>query len=369
MKLLYVINTINGAGGIQRVVLLKAAYFAEKLGYDVSVLITNDDTRKLHYDVHPAIKLLSITPKNGNLFVYFRSYKRLLNEAITREDPDVVVMCDNGTKSFLFPFIATGKAPVVYERHITKFVVEDGDLFYKRWGFLKKFLFRFMEYSASRFDKFVVVTEDARQEWRGSNLTIISNPLWFKSDILIKPEHKKIVAVGRHVYQKGFDRMLKIWEEAGKQCPGWTLDIYGESNPDFNLRAMAVDGQIPAIRFFKPVKDIISVYEEASICLMTSRYEGFGMVLLEAMECGVPCIAFDCPVGPVHIIDDAVNGFLVPDNDINAFTSRLIQLVKDAELRSEMGKAAKTKAASFNIDVIMKQWDSLFKALIAGKNS
>ena len=94
---------------------------------------------------------------------------------------------------------------------------------------------------------------------------------------------------------------------------------------------------------------------------MTSRLEGFGMVLLEAMECGVPCVAYDCPVGPSEIIEDGYNGRLIKDGDSNAFVAATIELIENNSLQKEMGLKARHTSSKFNINEIMNKWDLLFK--------
>jgi glycosyltransferase involved in cell wall biosynthesis len=118
------------------------------------------------------------------------------------------------------------------------------------------------------------------------------------------------------------------------------------------------------ISFYPPTQEIESKYLEASIYVMSSRFEGFGMVLIEAMACGVPCISFDCPHGPADIITDGVDGILVENGDVAGLANALIRLIENEELRKKMGTAAKGNVMRFLPETILPQWDTLFKELI-----
>lgn len=364
MKLLYIANTLTGAGGLQRVLLLKAGYLAERMGYNVTVLTTNDKPDKeIFYPVSSLLKCITVSPAKPDKLSYFKSYAKLLNESIDIVDPDVVIMCDNGLKSFLLPFILKKKRKLVYERHITKFI-ENKAVATTPGKIIDKLKYRFMDYSAARFNKFVVVTQQGKSEWKTKNIDAIPNPLWFDTDKVGNLTTKKVIAVGRHAYEKGYDRMFTIWKQVINKYPDWILDIYGDYNQDYNIKQLALDsGLTRGINFLPPTKNIIEAYKNSSVCLMTSRYEGFGMVLLEAMACGVPCIAFNCPVGPAEIITNNEDGFLIEDGNTDAFTKSLITLIENEELRLQMGRNAKISSQAYNITTIMGQWDVLFKSL------
>lgn len=366
MKLLYIANTLSGAGGLERVLLLKAGYLAERMGYNVIVLTTaytadND----VFYTVSPLIKRIGIQPKKSNKLTYFRSYAKLLNEAVEAVNPDVVVMCDNGFKSFLLPFILKKKRVLVYERHITKFIKNDAGGSSLFTTVIDKLTYVFMNFSAARFNKFVIVTQHGKSEWNTNNLAVISNPLWFKTNDVSSLTAKKVIAIGRHAYEKGYDRMFTIWKEVIDKYPDWTLDIYGDGNLDYDIKQVAINcGLTSGINFLPPTKDILNAYKNASIYVMTSRFEGFGMVLIEAMACGVPCVAYNCPVGPAEILNNNEDGFLIEDGNRTSFVTSLSALIENHELRLQMGAKAIISSQNYDIDVIMQQWDNLFKSLL-----
>lgn len=342
---------------MQRVVADKANIFS-KSGYDVSVLCTNPDDEPVIYELSPSVQYNAICPVKGP--GYFFSYRKLLKKHISAINPDVIIMCDNGLKSFLLPFNAPKKYRLVYEMHGSKFIWDEK----VKSPLYRKILYRFMNYTASKFDKFIVLSESAKAEWPLKNIVVIPNYLWFESQTQSSFASKIAISVGRHVPEKGYDRLLAAWQIITKQYPDWELHIYGNDNPEHDVKQMAAEkGLLQSVRFFNPVKNIQDSYASASICLMASRSEGFGMALLEAMACGVPCVAFDCPVGPRDIIQDEQNGFLITDGDIAAFAEATIKVIKDEDLRIHMGQNAIVASKKYRKDVIIAQWENLFESL------
>lgn len=364
MKITYITNTISQAGGLQRVLLLKANYLAENMGYTISIIATNPNPADyLFYDISPLINHVTISPDKSTTIGYYKSYKKLLNNTINAINPDIVIMCDNGLKSFLLPFILNKKRILIYEMHVPKYInIKAAGLFKK---IKNNVVYTFMNICAARFNKFIVVTKNGAKEWNLNNIKILQNPLWFVTDEISTLKNKKAIAVGRHSYEKGYDRMFAIWKQVTDKYPDWVLDVYGDDNPAYNIKQIAIDyGLASNVNFLPPTKDILSAYKNASIYVMTSRFEGFGMVLLEAMACGVPCIAYNCPVGPAQIINNNEDGFLIEDGNTAAFVTSLSALIENHELRSQMGAKAKISSQNYNIDVIMQQWDALFKSLL-----
>ncbi|MEY3501116.1 MAG: hypothetical protein RL308_2788, partial [Bacteroidota bacterium] len=293
MKILYVVPNINNEGGVARVLAIKANYLTEKWDYQIDILTQNKGNSPLFYDYNKKIGFHDMQ-LNGNPIQFVKNYRNSLLEHINGIKPDVIVVCDNGFKAFLIPFIISTPIPIVLEIH-SSLNVEEQENNKSVLSIIKaKFITSFKKLSAKRFDKFVVETKESNLEWGFHNGIVIPNPLWFSSDNVADLKSKKAIAVGRHVYEKGFDRLIKIWQKVILNHPDWHLDIYGKSNEKLELQRIATSLNVNnSVTFFDPVKDINSKYQEASLYLMTSRFEGFGMVLIEAMESGVPCIAYD----------------------------------------------------------------------------
>lgn len=355
MKLLYITNGINGAGGLERVLSIKASYLTDKMGYEVHILVLNDAHLQPFYQFSNQIIFHSIDVK-GNPLQYFWSYKKGIQQTADEVQADIISVCDDGLKGFMIPSFLKTTAKVIYERHAS---IEMN----RNAGFAGKLSAILMRIQSSKFDQFVVLTPANVKEWNVKNIAVIPNPLSFvsvKNNLL---DTKKVIVVGSHSYNKGYDKLLIIWKSVEAKFPDWELNIYGKIDIDETFVNLAKRLELQHVNFCKPVSYIKSQYEDSSIMLLTSRSEGFGMVLIEAMACGVPCISFDCPSGPGDIISDKEDGFLVEDQNVEAFTVVLEQLMSNHDLRKKMGVKAKKNIERFSVPKVLAQWDQLFKTL------
>ncbi|MFT4803187.1 MAG: glycosyltransferase involved in cell wall biosynthesis [Mariniflexile sp.] len=364
MKLLYFTNGIHGSGGLERVLAVKASYLAENYNYEVSILTLNSEGEDLFYDFSPKITFYDIKA-SGNPISYFLSYWKGIKKVLKYVKPDVISVCDDGLKGILFPLIFGKKIPVIYERHVSKQIQNKSDNSSFKEVLKSKIVFYFMNYGGKRFNKFVVLTKGNLKEWNLTNLMVISNPLPFNTDEKSSLMNKKILAVGKQSFQKGYDRLLESWEIVYRKHPDWKLEVYGNPKQSLGLEKKAKElGISKAVSFYPPVKDIQEKYKDSSIYLMSSRFEGFGMVLIEAMSFGLPCISFDCPYGPADIISDGEDGFLIENDNIEDFGRAIIKLIENEPMRKIMGVNAKENIQRFYPEIIVKQWDELFKSLI-----
>jgi amylovoran biosynthesis glycosyltransferase AmsD len=168
------------------------------------------------------------------------------------------------------------------------------------------------------------------------------------------------LAVGRLCYQKGFDRLIAAWQRVAQQAVGWQLHIVGDG-PDREALQQQIEaaGLAEQITLLPATADIASHYRQASMLLMTSRYEGLPMVLIEAMSFGLPLVAFDCQTGPAELIDDGDNGYLVAEGDLEAFSQRTLALIDDGELRQRFSLHSLARAQQFIPERIYPQWQQL----------
>jgi len=363
IRLLYITNGITASAGLERVLSIKASKLAEDFSYEVHILSLNEAGKSPFYDFSDNIIFHSINVK-GNPVSYIYSYVSGIRKTVKLVNPDIISVCDNGLKAFFLPKIILKYRCVIYERHNSKSVNFKNEDFVTK---IKRFLvFKAMNYLSNNFDKFVVLTDGHRKEWiKNQNVEVIGNPNSFKSTHMNELRNKKLISVGRQAYQKGYDLLIKSSEQIFNIHPDWELHIYGRKDEKLNLNKQVESlGLSENVFFHEPVKNIEEKYLESYIYVMSSRFEGFGMVLIEAMECGLPCVSFDCPHGPADIITDAYNGFLVENGNHEALAEKIITLIENFELRSKMGVNAKESVKKFDADKIVKQWDNLFKSLI-----
>ena len=363
MRLLYIVPRIKNAGGVARVLAIKANYFVEHFGYEVHILSQNEENDSLFYDFDPEIVFHNMILK-GNIFKFFYSFQKQINHKISEIKPDVILVADNGLKAFIFPFIAKAKIPIVFECHGSKFIEEEVQKTNFVSKSIQKLKYRFKDFGVQKFTKTVGLSEENIKEWNVKNGIVIPNPSWIKSKKTADLKQKKIIAIARNSYEKGLDRLLSIWKEVGEKYPDWTLDIYTDDVDSLEEEALKLEIE-SGINYLHFVKNIQKKYLKTSICVMTSRTEGFPMVLLEAMASGLPCIAYDCPTGPRAIITNAENGFLIPDNNIEMYIEKLSFLIENEEVRVKFGLDAKETSKQYSVKKIMEQWREFLENLVS----
>ncbi len=360
MKLLYITNGITGAGGLERVLSIKASELADNYRYEVHLLSLNEIDKRPFFSFSDRLILHSIEV-SGNSLSYFSSYKRGIQQLVNKIEPHIILVCDDGLKGFLLPTLIKTPAKWIYERHVSKLIESSFAQSFPK-SMITRIKWLLMEKLGQNFSKFVVLTEGNKNEWQSLlNLEVIPNPLSFyplQSSFL---DQKTLICVGKISYQKGQDLLVKAWEMIRKKHPEWRLELYGNANESF-LDTHSLE-QLN-IFHFPAVKDILDKYLESSIYVMSSRFEGFGMVLIEAMACGVPCVSFNCNYGPSDIIKNNEDGFLAENGNIFDLANQIITLMDDVDLRKAMGEKARENVKRFDPQIIAGQWDILFKKLL-----
>ncbi len=366
MRLIYIVNRIDGPGGLERVLSIKASMLADQFGYDIHVVTLNQKNQDLFYDFSSKLTYHNINAK-GNPIRHIYQYASGLRNVVKKINPDVIAVCDDGLKGFFVPLIIGKPCPMIYERHVSKNaeIGKENPSFTSR--VLTKVKYGLMNFGGRFYDRFVVLTNGNLNEWSFKNLMVIPNPLSFYPDEQSTLQNKKVLAVGKQSFQKGYDRLLDSWKLVVDKHPDWVLDIYGTISKKERLDEQANTlGISENVNFYAPVKNIADKYKEASVYVMSSRYEGFGMVLTEAMAYGVPCVSFDCPYGPSDIISDQNNGVLVENNDIIGLANGINFLIGNNDSRTAMGKNARKDVQRYLPEKITAEWNDLFKK-ITGK--
>lgn len=156
-------------------------------------------------------------------------------------------------------------------------------------------------------------------------------------------------------------RLLRLWKEIASRMPGWTLDIYGsgelEERMKDEIRWSSLSETVTMHGF---VEDVSQVYAETDILLLTSITEGFPMVIIEAMRCGVPVVSTDCPSGPAEVIETGKTGMLVPLDDDSAYVDAVCRLMRDTDMRERMGREAMECSRHYAVSEILERWKNLF---------
>ena len=244
---------------------------------------------------------------------------------------------------------------------------------YKRLQYGRKGLWRLADKIRSandlkvcqRYDRFVVLTNEDKEYWGDlDNIRVIPNARSFTFDKPAELIGKRVIAVGRFNFQKGYDRLIKAWAIVCKKVPDATLTVFGEGELKGNIQQMVEKLNLSdSVSLDKATEDIKIIYQNSSILVMTSHYEGLPMVLLEAQAAGLPIVSFACKCGPRDVIDDGVSGFLVDDGDIQVLADRIITLLDDQELRCTMGANAYHNSSNYDEVYVMDKWIELFNSL------
>lgn len=374
MKIVYCIRGLYNAGGMERVLANKANYLA-KQGYDITIVTTDQQGQTPYFELDSRIATYDLSInyyqhverglliKIGSYAIKQRMHQRRLTKLLKALQADIVISMFDAEVSFLHKVNDGSKK--VLEIHFSRFK----KLQYGRKGALGA-VDRWRNTNdlklAQQYARFVVLTEEDRGYWGNlPNMSVIPNANSFVPSGQASLVNKRAIAVGRYDYQKGFDELIAIWAEVHEFHPDWSLDIFGHGPLKDQLQnqidALGL-GQVVHLR--PPVKHIEQEYLNSSMLVMTSRYEGLPMVLLEAQACGLPLVAYACKCGPRDIIRNGKNGFLVEERNSAVMVEKLVVLMDEEELRKEMGRQALLLLAHFSEDRVMKQWLDLLNGLI-----
>ena len=372
MRIVYCINSLSSLGGRETVTISKASALAQNPSNSIWIITCCDDSVKTCIPVSPHIHLLGIKNRITWLFpwnilqltIFNRGLKHEIKHALNQIDPDIVIST-GGVDKWIVPFIK-GRWATIREIHSEKQYRkrEDNSVITR----ITASIANFFDYSLilKRFQKIVVLTfEDKEQNWNhNDNVCVIPNPLRFEQLYKSDLKNKRIISVGRLVYSKDFSTLLQVFAKVKERCPDWSLDIYGEGHYHDRLLSEIVSrGLSSSVRLMGNSLSIQDELIDHSIFVCTSRYEGFSMVLIEAMGCGLPVVSFACPCGPKDIISDGVNGFLIQPGDEDTMVDRICQIAESECLRINMGTAAYERARDYNIEHICKMWEDLFQQL------
>jgi glycosyltransferase involved in cell wall biosynthesis len=219
-------------------------------------------------------------------------------------------------------------------------------------------------------DVVVTLTEGDSHLWKKArHLEVIPNFSTMAVSRMADYKNKRVIAVGRLSAEKGYDRLLKIWKRVSPQHQDWSLEFFGDGKLHHMLTNMIHDLQLLNVTINPPTPHISEEYSKSAICVMTSHFEGFPLVLLEAIRHGLPCIAFDCPFGPASIIKDGICGYLIEENSIEQYAQKLSLLMDREDIWKSLSEGAIKRNADFSVETVMNRWRQLFEDLVPAKST
>lgn len=345
MHIIFIINSLEHRGGTERVIALLANYLSRHL--EITVLSKHFHSGTNAYQLDNNIKDIKLSSNNFTFIKQCRGY-------INKNNPDLIII---HTMSKLTPILLLAgiKADNVWSlEHIS-------------FGFHSS-LFRYLRHKLyKKLDKVITLTqEDAKNyEFIADKVSVIanSNPLPIRQSV-DSLDSKNIVSIGRLTPQKGYDLLIKSWSLVEKKHPDWSLHIYGEGEDKAKLEELITRFNLQNITLKGITNNIQAVYDTAEFYVMSSRHEGFGMVLIEAQSRGLPIVSFDCPSGPAEIISNNIDGYLVENGNTNMLANRISRLIENESIRREFSDNALLSAEHFEPEKIMSQWIDLIETAV-----
>lgn len=376
MKIVYCLNSIRYLGGIQRVTVVKANALAEVAGYDVYIIVTDNEKGVITEPLSDKVHLIDLKINYYSddwkskwnvlkgIIVKRRLHKEKLTKCLNDIQPDVVISVGQSEKNIV-PEIK-GKWKTVREFHYVKdyrkrLAHSLFDQILACVGDIYDFVFGLRKY-----DQIVTLThEDKALNWRGyNNVSVIPNPSTFSCSESSTLTSKHIITTGRLSEQKNYASLIRAFRIVADQYPDWILDIYGDGNQKDELQRLIVSLNLSKNVFLHGyTSDVKQKMLESSFFVMTSVLEGFPLVLVEAMACGLPIVSYACPCGPRDIVDEGKTGFLINVNDENNMVQKICLLIESEKLRKSMGMTAKIAAKKYQQDMIIPLWINLFNRL------
>lgn len=377
MHIVYTIGSLKNSGGVERVLVNKANYLSE-IGYKVTLLIAQQDDREyayklshririIHVDINKVDDISSRIPILG-FFIKIQRLKKVYQRICDEIIPDIIINVERGYEDFILHQLKP-HIPCIRESHLSleASVIKDRG---GKSSFKNNFFTYFYNRQLRKFDNVVLLTEEDRRYRSFANGKVVIPNLVskFSLDAAYSLQSKKAISVGRLDQFKNFRDQILIWKTIVDHYPDWTLEIYGEGPEKNNLQNMISELDLQSHVFLRGKSSSVeAVLQSSAFFVFTSIAEGFGMVLVEAMQMGLPVVAYRCPCGPGDIITHGEDGFLVEVGDRAQFTAYALKLIEDQELRERMSAAALRKSDQYSAEVIMPRWISLFKSILHEK--
>lgn len=375
IKLLYCIPSLENSGGTERMLVNKVNYLAKLNKYKIYIVLTETQSKKPYYKLEDSIEVINTNINfeddyKYNIIKRFILYNKKINLYKHKLTEILLLIKPHYTTTLL--------------SHEIDFIgdIKDGSIKIGECHFNRNFRLQFVKYNTNnlikiliayfrnlilpyyvnKLDTLICLTKEDYQAWKTiRNKQVIPNFISFKTEKKSDLTNKRLICVGRYTKQKGFDLLLRIWGNIHKKYPDWELRIYGDGIERRFLEDYVCQNNLTNVYLEHTVSDVVTKFIDSSIFIMPSRFEGFGLVLVEAMECGLPVVAFDCSYGPSDIINNNKDGFLIPQGNLELMQKKIEELINSFDLRYNLSKNAVVKAEQYSIENIIKQWINLYK--------
>jgi glycosyltransferase involved in cell wall biosynthesis len=380
MKILYVIDKMDNLAGIERILTCKMNYLADNSNHEIYLMTYAQQDIPIPFQLNDRISYCPvdapIPQREGltvlnwikSIFSARRVFKKRFSHLTKVVVPDLII-CTGYAFAVLDVIINISRqigTKTIIESHVKSDTVSMKNYAYNP---VIAQIFSIWDYiilkKIKKANCIVTLTQEDKEFWRSyaKRIEVIPNFLTITPQKVSDYRTKRIIAAGRYVHQKGFDLLLEAWHMINKNVNDWHLYIYGNENRKPYQRIVDKYGMNDNTHLLPATLEIVEEFSKSSIFVLSSRFEGFGLVLAEAMSCGLPCISFDCPYGPRDIITNEEDGLLVENGNIMALAKAIKRLMSDENLRQSMGEKAIINVARYDSSRIMNRWEELFSSL------
>jgi len=375
MRILYVFRSLAIWGGIERILVDKMNYLVNNYGYEVFLLTANQGNHPVPYRLSDKVITEDLNIRFHDQYKYkgisrlidsfkrIRLFRKKLKYKIGVISPDIIVCVADGYQVSIVK--VKGKIPLLVEAHNNYSYLSQGR------GLFQRLSFRQQRRYLLKVQAIVTLTQADANEWKRKykGVKVIPNFVQLnKTGLYSTNDNKRVIFVGRLEEQKRIFDVLYIWQKVYQKYSDWQLDIYGDG--DYRKQVECVSAKLNAnIIIHPPTNRIFDCYRESDLLILTSEYEPFGLVIPEAMSCGLPVVSYRSPYGPETIITDEQDGYLVPLGNREAFIDRLSLLMGNVKMRQEMGHRAIISSQRFSADIIMPKWKNLIEELVYRQGS
>ena len=372
MKILYVYEHMTLYGGVERIFIEKMNYLVNFFHEEVFFLTYNQGQHPMPFKLNEKVRYTDLEVMTFRSY-YYHGVRRLwdkhrrsvqlkkkLRDYILKLNPDIIVTTTIGPIKHLLRL--KGNFRLIIESHGGYDHVIDCTTN----SFFDRCRYSLQKNRIKKADCLVSLTEGDANLWRTIHHHVVVIPNFIhlnESGSFSTLDNKKVIFAGRLDKLKAIPDIVEIWKLVNKRHPDWRLEMYGKGMYDNYLKEV-VEKEILNIRCHPPVPNIYSQMVDCSIFILASYYESFGLVIGEAMSCGLPVVAFNCPFGPAEIITDGKDGFLIENRDKATFANKICLLIENREMRQRMGQAAIKSVQRYRPEDIMPMWKELFESMM-----
>ena len=381
MKILFVIDKMKNFAGIERILTCKMNYIVRQTTHEVYLTTYEQQAQPLPFPLDSSIiyEPLDIMIPQRNEMTFFQwikayyaarhcflhQFKSLINDI----NPDIIVstVYSYQVLDIIINICHQKGIKTVMESHTQGETVTLSQKFKYNKHLLRLFSLWDCKIKKSlrHCDCVVTLTKQDTSFWQkyAKRIEVIPNMLTITPKKVSDYEVKRVISAGRYMSEKGFDMLLEAWHLLPNEFHDWHLYIFGNGDRSVYQKIVDKYNMGGSVHLMPATNDIAEEFSKSSLYVMSSRYEGFGLVLAEAMSCGLPCVSFDCPYGPREIIKDGEDGLLAKYKDVEDLSHKMAQLMSDTDLRQKMGKYSIRNIARYEPQTIMNQWINQFESL------